>query len=57
MFGNDITMCQNHNCPLKMRCYRYTAKPDPHWQSYFMVNPLKVEKGIAKCEYFWDNGK
>lgn len=53
----DITMCQNHNCPLKMRCYRYTAKADPHWQSYFMATPLKVEKGVAKCEYFWDNGK
>lgn len=55
----DITMCQNHDCPLKMQCYRYTAKPNQLWQSYFM-NPeqlLKIEKGIAKCDYFWHSGK
>ena len=29
----DISMCQDHNCPLKEKCYRYRAIPS-QWQSY-----------------------
>ena len=29
----DITMCQNHMCPLRDSCYRYRATPSK-WQSY-----------------------
>ena len=31
---SDITMCLNKDCPLRHKCYRATAKPDPLWQSY-----------------------
>ena len=34
-----------------MKCYRYTAIPDPYWQSYCCFIP--DESG--KCETFWDN--
>lgn len=30
----DISMCLNHECPLKDRCYRYIAPVNEHWQSY-----------------------
>lgn len=55
----DITMCKNEKCPLKGRCYRYTAVPCPHWQSYFMSPEkfVRIVDGVALCDYFWDNGK
>lgn len=34
----DLTMCRGGECPLKNRCYRYTASPDEH-QSYFVEIP------------------
>ena len=45
----DISMCKDMFCPKKERCYRYTAKPSPFWQTYgcFTYN--------FGCDYFWDN--
>jgi len=45
----DIAMCQGGDCPLKEKCYRYTAPVSKHWQSYYMDIPYK--DGI--CEYYW----
>jgi hypothetical protein len=47
----DISMCQNEECPLKKKCYRFTAKPSPLLQTYAYFKP--DEDG--KCEYFWNN--
>ena len=44
----DITMCNGKNCPLRKKCYRYTATPG-HWQSYFTETPIKN----GECEYYW----
>lgn len=46
----DISMCLNKNCPLRMKCYRYTAIPDD-WQSFCGFAPDQT----GKCDYFWDN--
>lgn len=35
----DITMCKGEGCKIRETCYRYRAKPNPHWQSYFMKAP------------------
>lgn len=54
----DITMCVDHDCTLKANCYRYTAAPSPHRQSYFVgtVKKDRAENFIEdKCDYFWDN--
>jgi len=57
----DVTMCDGlihgpgralFRCPFRDRCYRFTAEPDPFWQSYFAHAPF-VDEG---CEYFMDNG-
>lgn len=48
----DIAMCQGTGCPLKDKCYRHTAKPNPDWQSYF-VNP-PYDKNTKKCDRFWE---
>ena len=45
----DITMCLNKNCKDRLKCYRFTAKPNHHKQSY-MNN-----KYASKCKRFWDN--
>lgn len=47
----DITMCKDKDCNLKLKCYRYTAKPD-RYQSFFGTE-VKVDKNV--CEYFWSN--
>jgi len=45
----DITMCAGRNCPLKETCYRYKAKPNMQWQSYF-EEPYDKKK--QTCEYY-----
>ena len=47
----DITMCSGQGCDKKEQCYRYTAKADEFWQSYFTTPPIKD----GECEYFWKN--
>lgn len=48
----DITMCYGNKCPKKETCYRYTAKPNTHWQSYFKDAPID-KKG--NCNHYWNN--
>lgn len=52
----DMTMCNGENCPVKLNCYRFTAKPD-YYQAYFSEPPwfLDVDKETKDCNYFWDN--
>lgn len=45
----DISMCSNHACPSREKCYRYTAKPNPLWQAYGMFAP---PKGRKTCDHF-----
>lgn len=42
----DISMCSNKNCPLKDKCYRFTAKPNER-QAYSDF------PGGEDCEYYW----
>lgn len=44
----DITKCRGDGCPVKIECYRYTAKAS-EYQAYFVYPPIKNEK----CDYFW----
>ena len=44
----DIALCKNETCPLREKCYRYLANPDPYWQAYGDFEH-EEEKG---CEYF-----
>lgn len=30
----DIAICKNHDCPSRLHCYRYRAKPHPYRQLY-----------------------
>jgi len=46
----DIQMCKDQECPMKRKCYRFTATPN-EWQWY--LDP-SVRKG-DKCEDLWDN--
>lgn len=48
----DITKCKGETCPLKDRCYRYTAKACEH-QSYFIKEPYKIKNNKFKCDYLW----
>jgi hypothetical protein len=48
----DICKCNsivgNIICPVREKCYRYTAKAD-EYQSFFVDAPIKD----GKCEYYW----
>ena len=48
----DITMCSGQDCPMKERCYRFTAPKNSWRQSYFFNPPIKEDK---TCDHFWDN--
>lgn len=45
----DITMCREKDCPRSKECYRFTATPNEHWQSY-LEKPVYDENG---CKHFW----
>tara|TARA_R110000737_G_C14624761_1_gene494607 strand:- start:34167 stop:34343 length:177 start_codon:yes stop_codon:yes gene_type:complete len=49
----DISMCANQFCPRKEDCYRFTATPSPHRQSYAVFKP----DADGDCEHYWDNEK
>lgn len=51
---SNISKCENKECPSKEKCYRFTATPNKHRQSY---GRFMYEEGKDKCEYFWDNKK
>ena len=44
----DISMCAGSYCPIRNTCYRHTAKPDSHWQSYIGA---RYEDG--ECANYW----
>lgn len=46
----DISMCQNKNCHLRDKCYRYRAIPDDVWQSYICPT---IDSDTMDCDYFW----
>ena len=49
----DICKCKGQigaiNCPYKENCYRFTAKADELYQSYFIELPLIN----GKCDHYW----
>lgn len=49
----DITMCENEACPIKRKCYRYTAI-ESSYQYYSLFKPT-VDNGSVRCHAFWDN--
>ena len=41
-------MCKGKGCPVKNKCYRYTATPD-YYQAWFTVSPY-ID---GKCDFYW----
>lgn len=52
---SDITKCKGTGCTIKNECYRYTAKPDPYWQSYFFESPCTKKMGGTACDHYAPN--
>jgi hypothetical protein len=52
----DITMCRGKDCPIKEKCYKFTA-PKGVWQSYYTETPGKMEDGKFVCNKYWDNSE
>jgi hypothetical protein len=49
----DITVCPGTDCPVKEKCYRFTAPRSELWQSYFMEIPGKIEENKFTCDMYW----
>ena len=47
----DVSMCDGIGCTLKSTCYRYTATPSEHLQTYFIRPPFKNDI----CDYYWED--
>lgn len=54
---SDISKCKGvrgkEECPLKDKCYRYTALASEHYQSYIYHTPFREERGKIVCDLFW----
>ncbi len=37
----DISMCRGEGCPLRDKCYRFTAEPNEFLQSWFTTPPYE----------------
>lgn len=49
----DITKCEGTDCPVKEKCYRFTARDSEFRQSYFATPPYKD----GKCDHFWSENQ
>jgi hypothetical protein len=49
----DISMCPGTDCPVKEKCYRFTAPKSEYGQSYFFEAPGKTEDGKFTCDMYW----
>jgi hypothetical protein len=49
----DISMCSGQDCPVKEKCYRFTAPKSLIAQSYFTESPGKTEDEKFTCEMYW----
>ena len=47
----DISKCSGKNCPIKEKCYRFTAQSGIR-QSYILP-PFEIINNQFKCELFW----
>jgi hypothetical protein len=45
---SDIANCHGFKCPVKEKCKRFTARPNDHWQAYFL-------EPTYKYKYQWRN--
>jgi hypothetical protein len=45
----DISKCVGKDCPIKEKCYRYTAPKSLIWQSYANFKYIEGEG----CKDFW----
>jgi len=46
----DISKCSGEGCTRRTTCYRHTATPTAHWQSWFSVPPLNSD---GTCSRYW----
>jgi len=49
----DITMCPGTNCPVKEKCYRFTATANEYGQSYFFEPPFEIVDNAFTCDMYW----
>lgn len=50
----DISKCTGYNCPVKEKCYRYTAPSDDI--QTFVLNPYEIIDGKFTCDLYWGAG-
>lgn len=49
----DITKCSGEGCLIKDKCFCFTSKANPLYQSYFVEPPFKKTEDKFSCEMFW----
>ena len=46
----DIAKCNGKNCPIKKKCWRYTAPTNEYRQTW---SDFKYNKKKKKCDHLW----
>jgi len=49
----DIGKCSGQGCPLKEKCYRYTATPTHEYVQSRIMPPFIIDKGLFKCSMYY----
>lgn len=49
----DISKCANKTCPIKEKCYRWTAPGDKYAQSYAAFKYYRDPVIGVQCDGFW----
>jgi hypothetical protein len=50
---SDITKCSGQGCPIKEKCFRFTASKNEYGQSYFIGTPGEWNKTDDSDEPYW----
>lgn len=48
----NTSMCLGTDCPVKDRCYRFTAPKSEKYQDYLKSVPFRRENGKIECDLF-----
>lgn len=54
----DFAMCQDHDCPSRNKCFRYTAQPGEQQTYAVFDRPVVVHADwsmahASRCDYYW----
>lgn len=51
---SDISKCSGYDCPIRNKCFRFTALANESWQTYISPPGKYIGRKFV-CDFFVDN--